>query len=54
MGIGTTAVACINTNRRYIGSEIKTDTYNMGLDRIKEMGYDRKNMGQRSVLILPT
>lgn len=34
MGSGTTAIACINTNRKYIGSEIDPDVYNLSLERI--------------------
>ena len=35
MGSGTTAVACINTNRRYIGFEDNKDYYKDSLQRIK-------------------
>lgn len=34
LGSGTTAVACIETNRRYIGFEISEEYYNIALDRI--------------------
>jgi len=36
MGSGTTAVACINTNRNYIGFEIDPDYYEAAQERIKE------------------
>ena len=36
MGSGTTAIACINTNRNYIGFELDEEYYNKSLDRIKE------------------
>lgn len=36
MGSGTTAIACINTNRNYIGFELNEDYYNISLDRIKK------------------
>lgn len=36
IGIGTTAIACINTNRNYIGFEIKSEHYNLALKRIKD------------------
>lgn len=36
MGSGTTAIACINTNRKYIGFELDTNYYNLALKRIKE------------------
>lgn len=34
MGSGTTAIACINTNRNYIGFELDTGYYNLAVDRI--------------------
>ena len=34
-GSGTTAIACMNTNRRFIGFEISENYYRMSLDRIK-------------------
>lgn len=34
LGSGTTAVACIETNRRYIGFEINEEYYNIAKDRI--------------------
>ena len=36
MGSGTTAIACINTNRNYIGFELDEGYYNVSLDRIEE------------------
>ena len=36
IGSGTTAVACINTNRNYIGFEKEKEYYDMCLERIKE------------------
>jgi len=35
IGSGTTAVACINTNRNYIGFEIDPDYYEAALERIR-------------------
>lgn len=35
MGIGTTAVDCINTNRHYIGSEIDENYFNKSKERIE-------------------
>ncbi len=35
MGSGTTAIACINTNRNYIGFELDEHYYNIAQDRIK-------------------
>lgn len=37
MGSGTTAVACINTSRKFIGFEIDKEYYNASLDRIKNV-----------------
>jgi len=36
IGSGTTAIACINTNRKYIGIEKDEKYYNIALNRIKE------------------
>lgn len=36
MGSGTTAIACMNTNRKYIGFELDKNYYNLALKRIKE------------------
>jgi site-specific DNA-methyltransferase (adenine-specific) len=36
MGSGTTAIACINTKRNYIGSEINKDYYNIAIKRIED------------------
>ena len=36
MGSGTTAIACMNTNRNYIGFELDEEYYKASLDRIKE------------------
>ena len=36
MGSGTTAIACINTNRKYIGFELDETYYEKSLKRIKE------------------
>ena len=35
MGSGTTAVACINTNRNYIGFEIDKDYWNKATERLE-------------------
>lgn len=35
MGSGTTAIACLNTNRKFIGFETNEDYYRQSLDRIK-------------------
>ena len=35
MGSGTTSIACLNTDRKYIGFELDEDYYNISQDRIK-------------------
>ena len=35
MGSGTTAIACLNTDRQYIGFELEKDYYDIAQDRIK-------------------
>lgn len=35
LGSGTTAIACLNTNRRYIGIEKNERYYKIALERIK-------------------
>ena len=35
MGSGTTAIACLNTDRQYIGFELDEGYYNIAQDRIK-------------------
>lgn len=34
MGSGSTGIACINTNRKFIGMELNTEYFNMAKDRI--------------------
>ena len=36
MGSGTTAIACMNTDRQYIGFELDKDYYDIAQDRIKK------------------
>jgi site-specific DNA-methyltransferase (adenine-specific) len=38
MGSGSTAIACINTNRNYIGFELDVNYYNICLERIVRKG----------------
>lgn len=35
-GSGTTAIACINTNRKFIGFELDKDYYELGMNRLKK------------------
>lgn len=37
MGSGSTAIACINTNRNYIGFELNQNYYNVAIKRINEV-----------------
>ena len=37
MGSGTTAIACLNTNRNFIGFELDKEYYNLALQRIAEV-----------------
>lgn len=49
LGSGTTAVACQQTNRRYIGFEINKDYYQIAVDRLNGLSVAdrrRKNEGQ--------
>lgn len=36
MGSGTTAIACLNTERNFIGFELNEEYYNISLKRISE------------------
>ena len=36
MGSGSTGVACLNTNRRFIGIELDDKYYDIACNRIKE------------------
>ena len=40
-GSGTTAIACLNTNRKYICMEKDENYYDVGLKRVKEW-HDKK------------
>lgn len=44
MGSGTTGIACIQTNRKFIGIELDEEYYNISKNRIEEeINYDREN-----------
>lgn len=43
MGSGTTAVACLNTNRNFIGFEITREYYDLSMKRIDEVIYEKRN-----------
>jgi len=40
IGSGTTAIACINTHRNYIGFELDTNYYNIATKRIEANGQE--------------
>ena len=42
MGSGSTGVACMNTNRKFIGIELDKDYYNIASERIKEANEQKK------------
>ncbi len=44
MGSGTTAIACLNLNRNYIGFELDEDYYNIANERIKSHKEENKNV----------
>src|SRR5699024_12430078 len=41
MGSGTTAIACINTNRNYIGFELDEEYYKTSIERINNHAKDK-------------
>jgi site-specific DNA-methyltransferase (adenine-specific) len=45
MGSGSTGVACINTNRKFIGIEIDENYFNIAKERINEL----KNNVERKI-----
>lgn len=42
IGGGTTAVACINSNRNFVGFEMDKNYYQVALNRIKDAEYNTK------------
>lgn len=44
MGSGTTALAAINLNRHFIGTEVHEEYYKIALERIKEIGRSSKQL----------
>lgn len=52
LGSGTTAVACVNTNRHYIGFEIDPQYYNIACNRViearkKKIIHNKKLIGDK-------
>ena len=46
MGVGSTAIACINTNRNFIGIELNEDFYNLAKKRVEEKKEEKDNEQQ--------
>ena len=44
MGSGTTAIACINTDRNYIGFELDEEYYNISMERIAEHNQNKRSI----------
>jgi hypothetical protein len=51
LGSGTTAVACINTKRNYIGFELDKRYYEIALKRIKEVSNDPRNTEFKEIIL---
>ena len=47
MGVGSTGVACINTNRRFIGMEIDEKFFNLAKERINETLYPKEKTTEK-------
>lgn len=43
MGVGSTAIACINANRKFIGIELNEDFYNLAKKRVEEKKEEKDN-----------
>lgn len=44
MGVGTTALACINLNRRYVGIEMKKEYYELAIQATKNINQNEKQV----------
>ena len=44
MGSGSTGVACVNTNRKFIGIELDEKYYDISCKRIKDVISDKKQL----------
>jgi site-specific DNA-methyltransferase (adenine-specific) len=47
IGGGSTAIACINTNRHYIGMELSQDYCNVANKRIEQTKLDKKKQDRQ-------
>jgi site-specific DNA-methyltransferase (adenine-specific) len=45
MGSGSTGVACMNTNRKFIGIELDKNYFDIASKRIEEAFFNAKNEG---------
>lgn len=48
MGSGTTGVACVNTNRNFIGMELDENYFNIAKDRIEKAKTQRNDDIERN------
>lgn len=48
MGIGSTGVACVNTNRNFIGMELDENYFNIAKDRIEKAKTQRNDDIERN------
>jgi site-specific DNA-methyltransferase (adenine-specific) len=48
MGSGTTGVACLNTNRNFIGMELNENYFNIAKDRIEKAKTQRNDDIERN------
>lgn len=48
MGSGTTGVACVNTNRNFIGMELNENYFNIAKDRIEKAKTQRNDDIERN------
>jgi len=46
MGSGTTALACMNTNRNFIGIELEEEYYEIAKKRVEEKRKEKDNEQQ--------
>lgn len=46
MGSGSTGVACINTNRKFVGIELNEHYFNVSCDRIKQAYQEKQDYGE--------
>lgn len=50
MGSGSTGVACVKTNRNFIGIEMDEGYYNIAKERIKGINRERDSLPEKGVL----